>query len=133
VNIGELAVEWRQRGRGDEKGRDQPRQIMHSAEVAADGRQRTRQDRLIDRPKKNRQHHADSNEPLVPVPEPVQIDANVSRLVAGLIARDLCSPEERVVLRRPSGPAQWRFRYALRRSWTDHSSRKPAAIPAERN
>jgi hypothetical protein len=38
VDIGKLSVERRERGRGDQKGGDQPWQIMHLAEIASDGR-----------------------------------------------------------------------------------------------
>ncbi len=65
VDIGEFAIERGQRRRGDQVGRDQPRQIVHVAERAADGRQRGRQDRLVDRAEKHRQHHADDDEPPV--------------------------------------------------------------------
>jgi hypothetical protein len=69
VDVGEFAVKRGERRRGDQERRDQPRQIMHFAETAADGRQCTGEDRLIDRTEEDRQHHANDDQPLFPVRE----------------------------------------------------------------
>jgi hypothetical protein len=42
VEVAELAVERRRDGRGEQVGRDDPRQVVEAAEVAGDGRERGR-------------------------------------------------------------------------------------------
>jgi hypothetical protein len=44
VDVREFSVERGERSRGDKKRGDQPRQVVHVAKVAPDGRQRTGQD-----------------------------------------------------------------------------------------
>jgi 2-oxoglutarate dehydrogenase complex dehydrogenase (E1) component-like enzyme len=43
-------------------GGDQPGQVVHVAEFAADGRQRARQDRGVERAHEHRQQHAEHDE-----------------------------------------------------------------------
>ena len=55
----ELAVERRGRGRRQQVGRHHPGQIFEVAEGAADGRQRGRDNGLVERAQKHRQHDAE--------------------------------------------------------------------------
>ena len=57
MDIGEFAVEGRHGGASEEIGRDHPGQQLKIAKIAADGRQCGRNDRLIERGEKHRQHH----------------------------------------------------------------------------
>ena len=58
VDVGELAVERRHHGRGQQIGDDDPGQVLEVAEVAADGRQGGGDDGLIERGQEHAQHQA---------------------------------------------------------------------------
>ena len=58
VDIGDLAVERHACGGGEKIGRDQPWQVVHVAEIAPDGRQRARQDGVVEGTHEQRQQHA---------------------------------------------------------------------------
>ena len=58
VDVRDLAVERDDRGRRQQIGGDQPGQVVHVTEIAADGRQRARQNGLVERPHEHRQQHA---------------------------------------------------------------------------
>ena len=58
VDVAERAEYRRHRGRGQQIGRDHPRQVGDIAELPADGRQRGRHDGLVERGQKHRQHQA---------------------------------------------------------------------------
>ena len=62
VDVADLAVQRGDRGVGDQVGGDQPRQVVHLAEFAADGRQRARQDGGVERAHEHRQQHAEHHE-----------------------------------------------------------------------
>ncbi len=62
VGVADLAVQRGDRGVGDQIGGDQPGQVVHVAELAADGRQRARQDRGVERAHEHRQQHAEHHE-----------------------------------------------------------------------
>ena len=62
VDVGDLAVERDDGGRRQQVGGDQPRQAVDVAEVAADGRQRGRQDGLVERAHERRQQHAEHDQ-----------------------------------------------------------------------
>ena len=59
MNVAELAVERRDRRGGQQIGRDHPGEILDIAEIAADGRQRSRHDRLIERAEQHRQQNTE--------------------------------------------------------------------------
>ena len=59
VDVGQLAVERRHRGAGEQVGGHHPGQIAEIAEMAADGRQRGRHDGLVERAEEHRQHDAE--------------------------------------------------------------------------
>ena len=61
VDVGELAVERRHRGAGEQVGRHHPRQFAEIAEMHADGRQRGGDDGLVERAEEHRQHDADDD------------------------------------------------------------------------
>ena len=61
VDVGELAVERRRRGRGEQIGGHHPGQVLDVVEGAAHGRQGGRDDGLIERAQKHRQHQADDD------------------------------------------------------------------------
>jgi hypothetical protein len=61
VNVGELAVERRYRRAGQQIRGDHPRQLLEVAEMPPDGRQRGRDDGLVQRAQEHRQHDADDN------------------------------------------------------------------------
>ncbi len=61
VDVGELAVERRRRGRGQQIGGHHPGQALDVVEGAAHGRQGGRDDGLIERAEKHRQHQADDD------------------------------------------------------------------------
>ena len=63
VNVGDLAVERHAGGGGQEIDRDQPRQARYIAKPTADGRQRTGEDRVIERSHEQRHQHAGDDEP----------------------------------------------------------------------
>jgi len=79
VNVGEFAVKRGKRRRGDQESGDQPRQIVHLAEVAADRRQGGSQDRLVDGAEEDRQHHAHGNQPLFAMRERLRIGRGQAR------------------------------------------------------
>ena len=79
VDIGEFAVERRERGRGDQVRRDHPGQFVDVAEYAADGRQRAGQDRLIDRAEEHRQHHAHDDDALFAVRQRLRLAMDCRR------------------------------------------------------
>ena len=60
-DVGRLAVERRHGGCRDQVERDDPRQQPDVAERAADGWQRGRDDRLVERTQEKREQHADEN------------------------------------------------------------------------
>jgi hypothetical protein len=61
VDVGELAVERRHRGRGQQERGDDEREVFEVAEVAADGRERRRDDGLVHRREERRQHQAEED------------------------------------------------------------------------
>ena len=61
VDVGELAVERRHRGAGDEIGGHHPGQVAEVAEVLADGGQRGGDDGLVERAEEHRQHDAEDD------------------------------------------------------------------------
>ncbi len=61
VDVAELAVERRHRGRAQQVGGDHPRQVVEVAQLAADGRQCRRDDGLVERAQEHRQHDADQD------------------------------------------------------------------------
>ncbi len=56
VHVAELAVERRRRSRSQQIGRDDPGQMLEPAEVSDDGRQRGRDDRLVERRQEHPEH-----------------------------------------------------------------------------
>ncbi len=90
VDVGELAVERRHRGRGEEIGGDDPGQEVGAAERGADGRQRRGDDGGIERGEKHRQQDANDD---IALGVPIQ-----------------CSVEHSTMdkdFRRGGGAAQW--------------------------
>ena len=59
VNVGQLAVERRHRGGGEQIGGDHPGQVAQIGKVPADGRQRGGDDGLVERAEEHRQHDAE--------------------------------------------------------------------------
>jgi len=59
VDVGELAVERRDNGRGEQVGGHHPGEVLDVRIGAPDGRERRRDDRLIERGQEHRQHQAD--------------------------------------------------------------------------
>ncbi len=59
MDVAELAVERGHRGRGQKVGGHHPGQVRGIAELATDGRQRGRDDRLVERRQQHRQQDAD--------------------------------------------------------------------------
>ena len=57
IEVAQLAVDRRRRGRGQQIGRDDPRQPLEPVELAGDRRQRGGDDALVER----RQHHAEQD------------------------------------------------------------------------
>ena len=62
MDVADLAVERDDGGRREQVGGDQPRQVVDVAEVASDGRQRARQDGLVERAHERRQQHAEDDQ-----------------------------------------------------------------------
>ena len=58
VDVAERAEHRRHRGRGQQIGRDDPGQVGDILELPADGRQRGRDDGLVERGQEHRQHQA---------------------------------------------------------------------------
>ena len=58
IDVAERAEHRRHRGRGQQIGRDHPGEIGDVVELAADGRQRGRDDGLVERGQEHRQHQA---------------------------------------------------------------------------
>ena len=58
IDVAQRAEHRRHRGRGQQIGRDHPGQIGDVLELAADGRQRGRDDGLVERGQEHRQHQA---------------------------------------------------------------------------
>ncbi len=67
VDVGNAAVERRDRGCGKQVGGDDPGQILRVAEVAADGRHRRRDDRLVERGEEHRRQDADHRDRAVAI------------------------------------------------------------------
>ena len=63
VDVGELAVERRDRGRGKQIGGDDPGEVLDVRVGAPDGRERGRDDRLVKRREKHREHQAENDAP----------------------------------------------------------------------
>ena len=61
VDVGQLAVERRDRGRGQQIGGDDPGQVLEIGEMPADGRQRGGDDGLVERGEERRQHQAEED------------------------------------------------------------------------
>jgi len=61
VDVGELAVERRDGGCGEQIGGDDPGEALDVRVGAADGRERGRDDRLVERRKEHRQHQPDQD------------------------------------------------------------------------
>ena len=61
VGIAELAVERRHGGGGQEIDRHDPGQVLEVAELAADGRQRRRDDGLVERRQEHGEHDAEDD------------------------------------------------------------------------
>ena len=59
VDVGQLAVERRHRGGGEQIGGDHPGQVAEIGKVPADGRQRGGDDGLVERAEEHRQHDAE--------------------------------------------------------------------------
>ena len=62
VGVADLAVQRGDRRVGDQVSGDQPRQVVHVAEFAADGRQRARQDGGVERAHEHGQQHTEHDE-----------------------------------------------------------------------
>ena len=62
MDVGDLAVERHDRGRCQEVDGDQPGQVVHVAEIAPDGRQRARQNGVVERAHEHRQQHAEHDQ-----------------------------------------------------------------------
>ncbi len=69
VDVGDLAVERDDGGRGEQVGGDKPGQVAHIVEVAADRRQGARQDGLVERAHERGQQHAQNDQHPLPVGE----------------------------------------------------------------
>ncbi len=65
VDVAELAVQRHDDRRRQQVGGDDPRQVRQAADLADDGRQRGRDDRLIQRGKQQDQHEGGKNRPAV--------------------------------------------------------------------
>ncbi len=61
IDVAERAEHRRDRGRGEQVGRDHPGEIGDVLELAPDGRQRGRHDGLVERGEEHRQHQADDD------------------------------------------------------------------------
>ena len=59
--VGELAVDRHGRGLREQVDREQPRELPEAAEVPHDRRHRGRDDRLVERHERRRQHHRDQD------------------------------------------------------------------------
>ena len=61
VDVGELAVERRDGGRGEQIGGDDPGEVLDVRIGAPDGGERGRHDRLVERREEHRQHQAEQD------------------------------------------------------------------------